>query len=176
MPKLIDDLRNTILQAARRQLLEIGYDKLTMRSVAAECGVAVGTLYNYFSAKDVLIASTMLDDWLRSLQKMQNCMANADDPLDGLRSVYSAISEFTAVYSPSWSHAKAQAAAQPFLHNGHRQLLDQLAGAMRPMLARLAPDTPDSFLPYLAELILQQAVNGEGGFEALAPVLAKLLS
>ena len=33
----------------------------TVRSVAAGCGVAVGTVYNYFSSKDMLIAAFMLE-------------------------------------------------------------------------------------------------------------------
>ena len=42
MPKRIENLKETILQHARQILLEEGYGALTMRAVAARCGIAVG--------------------------------------------------------------------------------------------------------------------------------------
>ena len=48
MPKIIEGLRQRLLQEAERQLTEGGYSAMTIRSVAKACGVAVGTVYNYF--------------------------------------------------------------------------------------------------------------------------------
>ena len=48
MPKIIKNLESKLLEEARRQILEFGYGAVTVRSVAAACGVGVGTVYNYF--------------------------------------------------------------------------------------------------------------------------------
>ena len=40
--------KEDILAAARQLLLEEGSGALGMRNVAAACGVAVGSIYNYF--------------------------------------------------------------------------------------------------------------------------------
>lgn len=44
MPKILDSMREQLLAAARRQVESNGYAKTTIRSVAAECGIAVGTV------------------------------------------------------------------------------------------------------------------------------------
>ena len=51
MPKIIENIREKLLEEARRQVMEEGYEAMTIRSVAGACGVGVGTVYNYFSSK-----------------------------------------------------------------------------------------------------------------------------
>ena len=63
MPKLIANLRENIPAEARRLLSERGYSGLSLRELADRCGVAVGTLYNYYPSKAALIARLMLEDW-----------------------------------------------------------------------------------------------------------------
>ena len=71
MPKIIENIRQNLLEEARRQVLQEGYSALTVRSVAAACGISVGTVYNYFPSKDMLIASFMLEDWQLCLDKIE---------------------------------------------------------------------------------------------------------
>lgn len=173
MPKLIEDLRRRLLQTAKAQLLTSGYNALTMRGVAAACGVAVGTLYNYFPSKDALVAGTMLDDWLATLHTMEEGLAAAQSPMDALRRVYGGIAAYRELYSPAWQEYSGSG-DRGFLQARHRQLLEQLAALLRPALERLAPEMPGSFCPYIAQLLLDEAVYGSS-FEALEPLLAKLL-
>lgn len=64
-------------QAARRQRVilaslelasEGGYEAVQMRDVAARANVALGTIYRYFSSKDSLLASAMVE-WVAELEK-----------------------------------------------------------------------------------------------------------
>lgn len=55
--------REEILEASRGMLREKGWSAIHMRSVAARCGVAVGSLYNYFSSKTELMAATVESVW-----------------------------------------------------------------------------------------------------------------
>ena len=70
MPKIIENLRDQLLQEARKQIAERGYTGTTIRSVAGACGVGVGTVYNYFSSKEMLIAAFMMEDWQKQLDAM----------------------------------------------------------------------------------------------------------
>ena len=70
MPKIIEGAREKILANARRRLFEKGYQHLSLREVAKESGIATGTIYNYFANKDYLIASIMLEDWVKTLDNM----------------------------------------------------------------------------------------------------------
>ena len=45
--------KEAILAECRAIVMEKGISSINMRSVAAACGVAVGSLYNYFPSKDV---------------------------------------------------------------------------------------------------------------------------
>lgn len=63
MPKIINNLEENILSAARRLVAEQGYAAVTMRAIAKECGIAVGTFYNYYPSKDAMLAACLLHDW-----------------------------------------------------------------------------------------------------------------
>jgi AcrR family transcriptional regulator len=50
-----EQTRALILETAMRLFRERGYDKTTMRAIAAEAGVSVGNAYYYFDGKEFLI-------------------------------------------------------------------------------------------------------------------------
>lgn len=73
------DVESTLTksQAARRErviraALELGasggYDAVQMRDVATSAGVALGTIYRYFSSKDHLLAAAMVE-WTHDLER-----------------------------------------------------------------------------------------------------------
>ena len=93
MPKIITNVREQLLTEAKRQIVENGYASTTIRSVASACNLGVGTVYNYFKSKDMLIASFMVDDWQECLAKMkQESTENAEQLL---RCIYSSLLKFT---------------------------------------------------------------------------------
>ena len=55
--------RETILEACRVIVRERGLAGVNVRSVASACGVAPGTLYNYFPGKDALVLAVTADVW-----------------------------------------------------------------------------------------------------------------
>ena len=59
MPKVSAEhkeaVRDRLLEATRRCLTRKGYEGTTVRDIAAEAGVSIGTLYNYFASKEDLI-------------------------------------------------------------------------------------------------------------------------
>ena len=72
MPKIIENLESKLIQEARRQIAEIGYSAMTIRSVAKACGVGVGTVYNYFPSKEALVATHLLEDWKQCVTAVLN--------------------------------------------------------------------------------------------------------
>jgi AcrR family transcriptional regulator len=53
--------RDRIVRAARDALEHQEYEQIQMRTVAQDAGVALGTLYRYFSSKEHLYATVLLD-------------------------------------------------------------------------------------------------------------------
>ena len=55
--------KEEILKAGRKIAQEKGLSAINMRSVAAECNIALGTLYNYYSNKDELVLAVIESIW-----------------------------------------------------------------------------------------------------------------
>ncbi|MGN0978434.1 MAG: TetR/AcrR family transcriptional regulator [Faecousia sp.] len=55
--------KEAILQVCREIASEQGLPALNMRAVAKKCGIALGTLYNYFPDKDALLLATVESIW-----------------------------------------------------------------------------------------------------------------
>ena len=55
--------KEAIMQVCRRIVAEKGMNALNMRLVADECGIALGTLYNYFADKDALVLAAVESIW-----------------------------------------------------------------------------------------------------------------
>jgi len=58
--------RGRVIEAALSLGAEGGYDAVQMRDVATNAGVALGTIYRYFSSKDHLLAETLVE-WASEL-------------------------------------------------------------------------------------------------------------
>lgn len=55
--------KEEILKICKKLSAEKGLQALNMRTVAGECGIALGTLYNYFADKEDLLISTISKLW-----------------------------------------------------------------------------------------------------------------
>lgn len=72
LPRAQRERRQRIVQAANRLLEQHEYDAVQMRDVAEEAGVALATIYRYFSSKEHLYAAALLEwaaDYPRGLQR-----------------------------------------------------------------------------------------------------------
>jgi len=74
----MSELRERILAAAREQFHRFGLAKTTMREIASQVGVAVGTLYRYFDGKDALIAAFIEEFQSHHRQVAQAILASAE--------------------------------------------------------------------------------------------------
>jgi AcrR family transcriptional regulator len=63
--------RDRVVQAALRLGRDGGYDAVQMRDVANGAGVALGTIYRYFSSKDHLLAAALVW-WVEDLESRVN--------------------------------------------------------------------------------------------------------
>lgn len=59
MQILKDDIRQNILDAARREFSHYTFAKSSMRRIAQDAGITVGTIYAYFKSKDNLFCEVL---------------------------------------------------------------------------------------------------------------------
>ncbi len=168
MPKIIENLREKLVQEARRQLEELGYANLTIRSVAAACGVGVGTVYNYFQSKDALVAAFLLEDWRSCVAAIEAEAQQAQSAAPVLESIHRQILAFTARHQALFADEAAVASFSGSPSPYHSMLRRQLAQPLRPF-------TPDDFTAeFIAEALLTWTVAGRG-IEDMLPLLKKIL-
>jgi len=61
--RLIDNPTRLILDKAKELMTSEGYDGLNMRRLSMACGIALGTIYNYYPTKRDLVVAMMVEHW-----------------------------------------------------------------------------------------------------------------
>ena len=131
MPKIIKNLERKLLEEARRQIEASGYSAVTIRSVAAACGVGVGPVYNYYASKDELLAAYMLEDWNVCVTAITAVSNYSDQPRPVALCIYD---QLRAYARRNQSVFRDEAAASAFAAASgryHRMLRSQLAAPLR---------------------------------------------
>ncbi len=168
MPKIIENLRQRLVAEAQRQVEECGYSAMTIRSVAAACGVGVGTVYNYFTSKDALVATFMLEDWQARMDAISAVSRETRDAGTVFCCIHRQLLEFVeryqAVFADETAVGSFSGAPSPY----HTLLRTQLASPLR----KFCPD--DFTAEFIAESLLTWTVAGRK-MEEIKPLLEKLL-
>lgn len=71
--------KELILEASYKLVLESGPANLSIRSVAKACGVSVGSIYNYYPTKAMLVADAVGMFWQTSLSKEMFVASSGED-------------------------------------------------------------------------------------------------
>lgn len=167
MPKIIENLQPKLLAEARRQVEEAGYGAMTIRSVAEQCGVGVGTVYNYFPSKEALVAAFMLQDWQQCVAVFTAAGAGETGPAPVVRSVYDQLRQFAARYAALFRDAGAVSGFSGAFGQYHGLLRSQLAAPLRPWCSS------DFAAEFIAEALLTWTMAGKS-FDELYDLLQKL--
>ena len=131
MPKIIENVREQLLAEAKKQIEERGYANTTIRSVAGECGLAVGTVYNYFKSKDMLIASFVVEDWNECLSDIRS--RSTASTLELLGAIHSALVTFSEKHKALFTDNDAAKVFAAVFSERHKVLRDQLAEIILPL-------------------------------------------
>ena len=170
MPKILDSMRDQLLTAARRQIESSGYAKTTIRSVAAECGIAVGTVYNYFPSKDMLIAAFLSEDWHACVDAI--AAHESDDAATRLKRIYDALLAFSKRYHALFSDADAKKPYQQAFGTRHKMLREQLAALILPVCG---DDSDGAYRSeFIAESLLTWTLEGKP-FEDIYQMIQRVI-
>jgi AcrR family transcriptional regulator len=132
--------RERVIRAALELGAEGGYDAVQMRDVAARAGVALGTIYRYFSSKDHLLAAALVE-WVNDLERRVNARPPRGDTLaervvDILRRATRAMEN-----DPRLSAAVVTALSSPDRHVAQCQI--EVGAVMNRIQSRAFPDDFD---------------------------------
>ena len=172
MPKIIENLRQQLLLEAKRQIREYGYAKTTVRSVAKACGVGVGTVYNYFESKDLLIANFMFEEWKEYLSEMAKLPTDKPEIL--MRGIYNALTDFARENEMLFSDSDVGKIIVSGADSRHKMLRAQISAFLLPMCREADVYSPDFSADFIAEALIKWSMEGVS-FDALYPMLEKII-
>lgn len=102
MPKLMPNLKEDICRTTRQMMAQEGYPGIGIRSIASRCGIGMGTIYNYFSSKEEIIAEILLEDWNVILRRMDQANRTYTLPMERLSAQFALLQEFLGVFHGPW--------------------------------------------------------------------------
>ena len=167
MPKIIENLKDRLIAEAQKQIEESGYSTMTIRSVAKACGVGVGTVYNYFSSKEALVATHLLEDWNVCVSAIRQAADCSKTPRPVLKCMYEQLVKFADCHQAIFRDAAATAGFAGSFSQYHDVLRAQLAG---PLMKFCSSDFTAQFV---AESLLTWSMAGKT-FDEIYEILKKL--
>lgn len=122
-----------IINACKEIFKEKGLNSLNMREVASRCNVALGSIYNYYPSKSMLLLDTIDSIWKEILHKF-NFEGNRFD--EKVRDLFCLIQEGSESYPdffnvhvyilPKMEKVRGRAAMEKYFQNIKNKLLDCL--------------------------------------------------
>ncbi|HEU5262895.1 MAG TPA: TetR/AcrR family transcriptional regulator [Gemmatimonadales bacterium] len=91
------ETRRKILEAARRTFVQQGYERTTMRAIAAKIGYTPTAIYHHFKDKDALVAELSALDF-RALSQALRQTGSVADPVERLEKIGQAYVEFALTH------------------------------------------------------------------------------
>lgn len=147
MPKVIEGVRENILSFVRECVKE--GENPTIEKIARHCGIANGTVFNYFPSKDMILATVILEDWTAIFAHIEESLPAASEG-EGLDRFYEALRGFCKKYEKIWASSYSDKSVQSALQKRHVPLRDRVGA----LLKKILPALPDALYPVLAETLL----------------------
>lgn len=167
MPKIIENLESRLIEEAKKQIAASGYGAMTIRSVAKACGVGVGTVYNYFSSKEELIAKHLLDDWKQCITAIRAVSNYSETPRPVALCIYDHLVSFSRCHASIFQDDAAAADFTGSFSRYHAILRTQLAAPLRKFC------NSDFTADFLAEALLTWTMAGKS-FDEIYDMMEKL--
>lgn len=173
MPKIIENVRGTLIEETKNQIIVNGYENVTIRSIAKGCGLGLGTFYNYFKSKDILIATFLLDDWKTRIAQISEKHANEADPMLVVRALYTEVCDFIKVYSNIFTSPSAIKSFSATSSNYHKFVRNQVAEPIRTSCVLAGIKNPDFLSLFVAEAVITWTV-AKKDYAEIAEIIGKL--
>lgn len=169
--------RTRVIDAAIELAHEGGYDAVQMRDVSARAGVALGTVYRYFSSKDHLLSAALLE-WTSRLDAgplARALSSTAGKPVDRLVTVIRRFTDVTATEPVLFAaFVTAITKPDPAVLEFQAQIQDIVSAVLSPPLDGVAPDVRDGVVRVLTHVWFASLLGWVNGWTAMGQVADEL--
>jgi AcrR family transcriptional regulator len=174
MPKIIDNARGILIEEAKKQINENGYDNVTIRSIARGCKIGLGTFYNYFKTKDFVVVAYLLDEWKERINRVNEISETESDPMVVVRALHKELSEFVAENQGVFKSERAMKSFSALVGSKyHRLFRGQIAEPIEKICLANDYENAEFLALYVAESIIVWTTVGKT-YEELEPIISKL--
>lgn len=173
MPKIIENVRGMLIDEAKRQISENGYESVTIRGIAKGCSLGLGTFYNYFKSKDLLIASFLLEDWQERMQRVTQMTESIQDPMEIVRALHEEISAFIDANINIFNSPNAKKAFETTVGTYHRLLRAQISAPILTVCKAAGYENAEFLADFVAESTLTWTVARKS-FDEISSLVSKL--
>lgn len=177
--------RDEILATCREIVSNEGLSALSMRRVAQDCGVALGSLYHYFPSKDGMVTATVESIWHDIFHMDQQKTAPSSFP-DYISWLFSCVRETTGKYPDFFvahsmnfaSSAKAEARStmmRCFSHMEHGLLASLVADPDVSLSAFSDSFAREDFVGLVFSAFLSSLAKGDETCDVLTEVIRRVI-
>lgn len=180
MPKNISNIKEDILLVTRQLLKETGYEELNIRKIAAHCGIATGTLYNYYDSKNKIVAEILTNDWNLMLRRVDFGIKTLNTQIEKLEVIFKELSIFMKDVHGNWfdtipANSKDFEVAKIRERKGI--IRKQLAERIMQIINENTADTDTEFKSdVISRILISYSHDDEIDFNALKPTLLLFLN
>ena len=172
MPKIISCSRERMLDVARKKFLTDGYEGFTIRDVAGECGVSVGTIYSYFTSKETLLTQAMVEEWRSLIREIREKLPAMETAEARLKYLYESIFSFNGRYHGFCARMQHSEKDQQECERRRAVQLEQMGGIVALILPEV--QSTEGLAAFIADLFLSNCNRGVYPYEKIAPFVRKL--
>ena len=177
--------KENIIAACQKIAKERGLEAISMRSVASECGMAVGSVYNYFSSKSELLCATIENIW-KDIFHMSASQCAFSDFVECLSWLFDSIQKGSQMYPEFFSrHAMVfasedQKAGHQMMEKYFHHLEENLLNVLHrdPNIREDAFDevlTPELFINYVLELFVSSVFHFQKDYRGILTLVRRCL-
>lgn len=148
-----------LLAVTRRLVGQRGNDAVSMREIAAEAGVPISSVYQYYPDKTALLRAIIvqyLDEIRTRLARALGGVATLDDLVDAIDRL---IDDLLAMFrsdrdlAPIWTSVLANAVLREHDMKDTREIAEGLAAVLRPLVPAADPSEVLDVALYLAHIV-----------------------
>lgn len=173
MPKIIENVRGKLIDEAKKQIAENGYENVTIRSIAKGCDLGLGTFYNYFKSKDMLIATFLFEDWRGRIEMVSKRYINETDPMTVVRALYNEVSDFINAYKNIFASQSAIKTFNISSPGYHKFVRNQVAEPIYNSCVLAGLENAEFLSLFVAEAVVTWTV-AKKDYDEIAAIVSKL--
>ncbi len=173
MPKIIENLREKLIDEAKEQIAINGYESVTIRSIAKGCRIGLGTFYNYFKSKDMLIATFLFDDWQNRIDEVTKKHENEADPMIVVHALYDEVSDFIKAYSNIFTSPSAIKTFSTVSPEYHKFVRNQVATPIYTSCVLAEIENAEFLSLFVAESVVTWTV-AKKSYDEISAIVSKL--